>query len=321
MNTIRSCFILQKIFKIPQKSIYLKLIKYNKKLMNRLNITIKDYKEINRIIIDVNLSQSFDERNYFINTKNTEKSFYHFYCEKKEIKNNFITNTTKRKKISIIINKKINSLKALFKNCKNINEITFKKFNQGNILDMSEMFFGCDSLSKLDVEKMITHKVQDMSNMFDGCSLLTELNLQNFNTSNVNDMKYMFYRCSKLEKLDISNFNTSKVTNIRNMFNECSSLLELNLSNFLTSRIKDMTGAFCECKSLKKIIGINNFVTNNVKEMNYMFYGCSSLKSLSGMKFIITKNTSVKHMFLECDKDLIYKIKKNNKDFSNEAFI
>ena len=53
MNTIRSCFILQKIFKIPQKSIYLKLIKYNKKLMNRLNITIKDYKEINRIIIDV----------------------------------------------------------------------------------------------------------------------------------------------------------------------------------------------------------------------------------------------------------------------------
>lgn len=321
LNKIKSNIILRKIFKISNYFNNLRLLKYNKNLKRRLDITLKDYILYNQIEIDVILNPSFNDKNNFINIKETDKKFYHFYINKKEIKNNYIANKTKKKKIKVIINRKITSLKALFKNCKNIIQINFIKFKRENIYDMSEMFFGCNSLYKLNLEKIKTNNVIDMSNMFDGCSLLTELNLSNFDTKNVKDMSFMFYRCSNLKKLDITNFNTSNVTNVRNMFNECFSLSELNLKNFNTSKIIDMTGLFCECKSLEKIIGINNFVTNNVKEMNYLFYGCIKLKSLSGIKFVINKNTKVKHMFLNCNQELIHKIKKHNKYFPSDAFI
>ena len=321
LNKIHSNVILRKIFKFPNLTNKLKLLKYNKNLKNHLGITKNDYIKYNQLEIEITLNRSFNEKNIFINIKDTEKKYYHFYSYKKEIKNNYITNRTKKKKIKIKINKEITSLKGLFKNCINITQVNFTKFYRENIIDMSEMFFGCYLLNKLNIEKLRTTNVQDMSNMFDGCSSLSELNLSNFNTENVKDMKFMFYRCSKLKALDITNFKTHKVTNIRNMFNECSSLLELNLSNFNTSKITDMTGLFCECKSLTKIIGINNFDTNKVKEMNYMFCGCALLKSLSGIKFLIKKNTKVKHMFLNCDQELLNKIKKHNKNFSNDAFV
>ena len=130
LNKIRSNIILRKIFKISNYTNNLRLLKYNKNLKRRLDLTLKDYKSYSQIEIDVILNQSFNEKNNFINIKETEKKFYHFYINKKEIKNNYIVNRTKKKKIKIIINRKITSLKALFKNCKNIIRIKFIKFNR-----------------------------------------------------------------------------------------------------------------------------------------------------------------------------------------------
>ena len=268
LNKIKSNVILRKIFKISNYAVNLRLLKYNKNLKRRLDITLKDYNLYNQIEIDVIHKESLKEKNNFINIKETDKKFYHFYINKKEIKNNYIANKSKKKKIRIKINRKITSLKALFKNCKNITQINFTKFKRENIYDMSEMYFGCNSLYKLNIKEIRTNNIIDMSNMFDGCSLLMELNLKNFNTCEVTDM----------------------------------------------------TGMFCECKSLENIIGINNFNTENVEEMGYMFYGCLKLKSLSGIKFIINKNTQVKHMFLNCNQELINKIKKYNKFFPDDAF-
>jgi len=285
LEKIKNKNILKKIFRQLKEVSYLRILKYNKQLKKRLNISKSQYEGYYKIELELKIYPMSFGNCRFINIKDKDKLFYHFYSGKKEIKHNYITNKSKIRKIKIIIDKKVNSFKGLFKNCKSIKEIKIIKFNRKNILDMSEMFSGCSFLTKLNSEKIITNNVQDMSNMFDGCTSLVSLNLSNFNTSNVVDMDYMFYRCNKLKKLEISNFDTSKVTYMRKMFYECFLLEELDLSNFDTSNITDMECLFFGCESLKTIKGINDLNTNKVIKMNDMFYGCSSLLNVDTCKF------------------------------------
>ena len=80
-------------------------------------------------------------------------------------------------KIKIIIDYQVKSFYGLFKWCKCIESINFKKFYRNNITDMSYMFNECSSLK--------------------------ELNLNNFNTNNVTDMSWMFWGCLDEMKLKI----------------------------------------------------------------------------------------------------------------------
>ena len=77
------------------------------------------------------------------------------------------------------------------------------------------------------------------------------------------------------------------------MFSGCSSLKELNLINFNTNNVTDMSGMFSGCSSLNEL-NLDNFDTDNVTDMWYMFYGCSN--------------------------ELKLKIKRQFKNFKEEAF-
>ena len=78
------------------------------------------------------------------------------------------------------------------------------------------------------------------------------------------------------------------------MFSGCSSLEELNLSNFNTNNVTNMVDMFCGCSSLKEL-NLTKFNNNNVINIRSMFYGCSD--------------------------DIIGKIKSENKNIKEEAFI
>ena len=153
-----------------------------------------------------------------INIKEDEKLFYHIFFNdnKEEIENKYsIHKKDKVKKIRIVIDYQVKSFENLFKNCKCIQYINFKKFNRNNIDNMRRMFYEC--------------------------SLMEELNLSNFDSSNVIDMGFMFNKCHKLKEIKgINNFNTSKVTNMNAMFQECNELEYLDLSNFNTYNATDM---------------------------------------------------------------------------------
>ena len=258
LKNTKSNFILKKFFGYIYKRKSLEIIKYNKSLQKRMNISINNYKEYSEIysLIEIEIKPMKNKYGRFINVGENEKEYYHIYYndnKKEEIKSTYLYENDKVSKINIIIDYQVTSFKELFYGCKCIESIYFKKFYRNNITDMSGMFFGCSSLKELNLNNFNTNNVLDMSDMFNGCSSLKELNLNSFDTNNVANMSTMFNGCSSLKELNLNNFNIINVTNMRWIFGGCSSLNELNLNNFNINNVIDMYGMFSKCSDELKL--------------------------------------------------------------------
>jgi len=247
---VKSKYILQKIFNYLNKKTSLEIIKYNKKIQNRINITFNEYKEYSKKYssIEIEIVPIYNIYGKFINTIKGYEKYYHIYFNnnKEEIKRYYINKDDKVAKINIIIDYQIKSLNRLFYECICIESINFKKFVRNNINDMSYMFYNCSSLKRINLLNFNTDNVYYMTSMFTGCSL-KEINSSSFNTNNVINMNSMFSHCSSLEQINISNFNTKNVTDFNSMFYGCSSLEVLNLSNFNTDNVTIIYGMFYGC--------------------------------------------------------------------------
>ena len=262
LENIKAHYFLEQIFELLSKKTSLNIIKYNKNIQKSLNITTKDFREYLELYstIEVELITIRNINGEIMNfNKKEDEPYFHFNFDKN---------------IKITIDYQVNSLRGLFKDCKSIESIIFKKFYRKNINDMSCMFSGCSSLKEIDLSNFNTDNVTNMVHMFSGCSSLKELNLSNFNTCKVTKMDYMFYGCSSLEKIDVSNFSNDNLTSVGFMFSGCSSLNEINLHNFKTNKVTYMDSMFYECFSLKDI-DISSFDTRKVTNMIAMFGECS----------------------------------------------
>ena len=212
---LKSDYFLRKIFDYMKKNKSLEIMKRNKHIQKRLNLSIKDYKEYyNQLYfsnIEVELKLNDNEYGRFINIPDEVKEYFHIYFDnsKEEIKRNYLIENEKVKVINIIIDCQVKSFKGLFTYCTCIRSITFKKFFRVNITNMSFMFWGCSSLNELNISNFNTNNVTDMRWMFSECSSLKELNVSNINTKNVSDMRCMFSGCSDelKKKLKEQNIN------------------------------------------------------------------------------------------------------------------
>jgi len=299
-KNIKSNFILDIVFKKYLKGKnYLSIIKHNKKLQKRLNITLEDYKTFKKIEIELIPIKELEETNekyIFININEKDRKYYHIYFNsnlKEEINRTYITNSDSIKKIKIIIDEGVNSLSELFNNCSSLASINFTKFNRYNITNMTKLFRECDELINLNISELKTNNVENMSYMFNACNKLKELNLSNFDTSNVKNMRFMFSGCSSLVELNLKNFDTKKVTNMSNMFSACHLLQKLDISNFDTS---------------------------NVTHMNEMFFNCNSLINLDMRNLNITPKCIITNIFAFCSEELWKKVKSQNNNLEYKPF-
>ena len=68
----------------------LEIVKYNKKIQNRINLSVKDYKEYSErfIPIEIEIIPTKDKYGQFININKNDKLYYHIYFNynKEEIK-------------------------------------------------------------------------------------------------------------------------------------------------------------------------------------------------------------------------------------------
>ena len=115
---LKSDYFLIKIFDIIKKNKTLKIMKYNKKLQNRLNLNISDYKEYSELYssieVEINLDgNEHNENDKFINISDEEKEYYHIYFDNsnKEVKRNYLEEKEKINKIKIIIEYQVKSFK------------------------------------------------------------------------------------------------------------------------------------------------------------------------------------------------------------------
>ena len=125
---IKSRYILSKIIDIMPKKKKLEIIRYNKKIQNRLNLSIKDYKEYYEEI-EIEIIPSKGKYGKFININENDKLYYHIYFNdnKEEIKNKYrikeedgvtkheyyIEEEDKVTKIKIIIDYPVKSFKKI----------------------------------------------------------------------------------------------------------------------------------------------------------------------------------------------------------------
>ena len=257
-KNIKSNFIFKKLIDYVYKKVSFGIIKYNKNLQKRLNLSLNDFEECSKIYstIEIEIKPVKEKFGTFINIlKEEDKFYYHIFFnnDEKEERRRYIKEGENVDKIKIKIGFQIESFEKLFYNCVCIESINFKRFIRINITNMSNMFCGCLSLK--------------------------DLNLSNFNTSSVINMDSMFSRCNSLKKLDLSSFNTANVTDMVFMFSYSSSLEEIKLSNFNTNNVSDMSYMFYECSSLKDL-DVSNFVINEETIKDYMFSGCPSKPNL-----------------------------------------
>ena len=170
------------------------------------------------------------------------------------------------------------------------------------------------------IKVIIDYSVIILNKLFYCCNGISSIYFKKFFKINVIDMSFMFYKCSSLIKLDLSSYNTSNVTDMSCMFMKCSALEELNLSNFNTNNVTTMRAMFCNCSRLKKL-NLSNFNTINVTDMSCMFCKCTSLEELDLSHFNFNKDIFFQNMFLGCSNDLKSKIKSQNKNIGEEAFL
>ena len=137
-ENIESDYFLQKLYDNMTKKKKLEIVKYNKKIQNRINISVKNYKEYSETFssIEMEIITAKDKYGRFININENDKLYYHIYFNdnKEEIKNKYeIDEQDKVTKIKIIIDYQVKSFKKLFYDCKYIESINFKKFYRNNI--------------------------------------------------------------------------------------------------------------------------------------------------------------------------------------------
>ena len=147
------------------------MVKYNKKMQERISININDYKTYSDLI-EIELRPVANKYGDFINFKDKDEKYYHMYYNKnkEETKRKHIIEGEEIKIIKIIIDCQVTSFERLFYKCKCIESIYFKKFCRNNITYMSYMFRECISLKELSLNNFNTNNVTDMSGMFAGCS-------------------------------------------------------------------------------------------------------------------------------------------------------
>ena len=115
---LKSNYILKKLFNNLLKRKSLDIIKYNKYIKNRINISNEDYKEYSEIYssIELEIKVAKDKYGKFINIKEENEMYYHIYFNnnKEEIKRNYLNENDNVKIIKIIIDYQIKSFTRLF---------------------------------------------------------------------------------------------------------------------------------------------------------------------------------------------------------------
>ena len=111
LENVKSDYFLLKLFDIMKKNKLLNIIKYNKKLQKRLNLSINVYRDCTKIEIELKLVDN--KYGKFINIPDKKKEYYHIYFDdsNEEIKRNYLEENEKVKIIKIKIDYQVKSFK------------------------------------------------------------------------------------------------------------------------------------------------------------------------------------------------------------------
>ena len=113
---LKSDYFLKLLFNILMKKKSLDIIKYNKNIKDRINISTNDYKEYSEIFssIEIEIKPVNNKYGKFINMNKENKIYYHIYFNnnKEEIKRNNLKKNDNVEIIKIILDQQIRSFEG-----------------------------------------------------------------------------------------------------------------------------------------------------------------------------------------------------------------
>ncbi len=180
----------------------------------------------------------------------------------------------------------VTSIDQLFKNCKNLTDVSgLKDWDVSNVETMEQAFNGCNELS--DISALSTWNVSKVTSfrvMFGETDLTSDSlkALEDWDVSNVKDMSSLFYNCTYLTNVDaLSKWNVGNVTKMPGMFDSCSNLKNADgMKNWNMSNVTYMNGMFQYCYRLEKL-DASKWNVSNVTDFRQMFDGCGG-KNVNG---------------------------------------
>ena len=118
INGIKSIVVMKRIFlNLSEKSL-MKIIIYIKNIQGKLNISINDYIHCYKQTIIEVIPKKEDKKIYFINREGGKKFYIIYFNDlKKEVDRNYIEANEDISKITIKIDKEINSFFRILENC------------------------------------------------------------------------------------------------------------------------------------------------------------------------------------------------------------
>ena len=334
LNQIKSSFNLKEIFSFVKEKTKLKVIKYNKYLQNKMDVTKEDFETLNNIVVNIKLTPEYInklKKEYNEIKNKIDNKLYDGEQKKKELENDLYLKGQELKCRFLgapFFNQNLEFIKVYLDDLLVENSRFFIDFlkqekipvkikvtidKKSNIKDFFCMFAKCRAISELQFLRINTKEITSMNYMFYDCINLKSLDLSDFETNELTNMFGMFKNCQKLENLKLSDtFITSKVTNMQYLFEDCWALSSIDLHKFDTSKLDCTVYMFKNCKNLVNL-DVSNFNTDNVYETHAMFEGCEKLANLNLPPFKTDKLKSITNLFYKC-KNLF------NIDLSNFNF-
>ena len=198
-----------------------------------------------------------------------------------------------------------NNCNCLFKNCSNIIEIDFSKFDFTSGLNGYQMFYNCISLTSVNLYSSGTIIIHNLVEMFSYCKSLSSIDLYKFNISGIRDTSGMFRSCHSLTSLDLINFSNSNLNKGDYMFYDCPNLIYVNymyghychannpsLSHFISAPKNIVFCSYCSARITSLVTtqcAINDCTSNwsqNQKKLDLESNTCVTDCSITNNKYL-----------------------------------
>ena len=132
---------------------------------------------------------------------------------------------------------KILSMKSVFENCLNLQNISMNSFfDTSELKSMSKLFYN-SGINFINIKNFNMENIEDISYMFSLSNLNNIEFFKYFNIINVKNITGIFEGCKFLENINLFNFNCENIEDISCMFENCFNLKRVNFENFNGKRI------------------------------------------------------------------------------------
>jgi surface protein len=244
-------------------------------------------------------------------------------------------------KLKMVLNKNIYNKSYMFKDCKNLFELSIKNIpkylnnndikdevyatntNLGTIQNYPENIEEFELFQNFEIDENKFYFFDDINEIFSEIKCMKEISKEPSTIReylkkvefpiNYSNLRHTFYNCPLLKSLsDLSKWNINFVTDISGIFCNCRLLTSLpDISGWKTDNITDMSFIFYNCNSLSSLPDISKWNIDNVANMSCMFGECMSISSLPDISKWNTDNVKIMDRMFDGCCSILFNHQKN----------